>query len=175
IDGRGHVLITDFGLAGIVGQIEGIEARNGTPGYMAPEQLSGKEISAQSDIFGLGIVLYEMFTGKRPYDTSSRSALMRSIEEGMPPAPRSVVRDIDPSVENVILQCLSADPRHRPQSALAVSAALPGGDLLAAALAAGETPSPEMVAASGQKVGLKPNVAVLWLAAVIAGIALFAA
>ena len=174
IDGRGHVLITDFGLAGIVGQIEGVETRNGTPGYMAPEQLSGKEVSAQSDIFALGIVLYEMFTGKRPYETSTRAAWIRSIEEGAPPAPRSIVRDIEPSVENVILQCLSPDPRHRPQSALAVSAALPGGDLLAAALAAGETPSPEMVAASGQKVGLKPNVAMLWLAGVVAGIAVFA-
>lgn len=67
IDGRGQVLITDFGLAGIMGQIEGMEARNGTPGYMAPEQLSGKEVSAQSDIYALGIVLYEMFTGKRPF------------------------------------------------------------------------------------------------------------
>jgi serine/threonine-protein kinase len=174
IDGRGHVLITDFGLAGIIGQIEGIEARNGTPGYMAPEQLSGTEVSAQSDIYALGVVLYEMFTGRRPFNASTRAELVQLVEKGTPPAPRSIVKDIDPAVEGVILRCLSPDPRNRPASALAVSRALPGGDPLAAALAAGETPSPEMVAASGQKVGLKPAVAVSCLVATIIGLAAFA-
>ena len=174
IDGRGHVLITDFGLAAVMGQIEGAEARNGTPGYMAPEQLSGKEVSAQSDIYALGVVLYEMFTGKRPFVAATRAELMKLAEEGTPPAPRTIVKDIDPVVESVILRCLSPDPRTRPQSALAVSAALPGGDPLAAALAAGETPSPEMVAASGQKIGLRPAIAVRWLAAAVAGLAAFA-
>jgi serine/threonine protein kinase len=174
IDGRGHVLITDFGLAGIMGQIEGVEARNGTPGYMAPEQLSGTEVSAQSDIYALGVVLYEMFTGKRPFNASSRAELIKLAEEGMPPTPRSIVKDIDPAVEGVILRCLSPDPRNRPSSALAVSRSLPGGDPLAAALAAGETPSPEMVAASGQNVGLQPAVALSCLAAVLLGLIAFA-
>ncbi|HYL37705.1 MAG TPA: protein kinase [Bryobacteraceae bacterium] len=170
IDGRGHVLITDFGLASVIGQIEGVEARNGTPGYMAPEQLSGKEVSAQSDIYALGVVLYEMFTGKRPFPATSRAELLRLEEEGHPPNPRSIVKDIDPAVENVTLRCLDPDPRNRPSSALAVLGALPGGDPLEAALAAGETPSPEMVAAAGAKVGLKPRVALAWLAATLAGL-----
>ncbi|MBZ5609370.1 MAG: protein kinase [Acidobacteriia bacterium] len=174
IDGRGHVLITDFGLAGLMGQFEGVEARNGTPGYMAPEQLSGKEVSTQSDIYALGVVLYEMFTGKRPYNAATRAELIRMEEEGLPPAPRSIVRDIDPAVENAILRCLEPDPHKRPQSALAVLGALPGGDPLAAALAAGETPSPEMVAAAGANAGLRPRVAVVWLAGVLAGLALLA-
>src|ERR1700682_3015165 len=97
IDGRGHVLITDFGLAGIMGQIEGVEARNGTPGYMAPEQLSGTEVSAQSDIYALGVVLYEMFTGKRPFQASTRAELIKLTEEGMPPPPRKIVKEIDPA------------------------------------------------------------------------------
>ena len=174
IDGRGQVLITDFGLAGLMGQIDGAEARNGTPGYMAPEQLSGKEVSAQSDIYALGVVLYEMFTGKRPFVASTRAELVKLTEEGKPVAPRNIVKEIDPAVENVILRCLSPEPSQRPSSALAVSAALPGGDPLAAALAAGETPSPEMVAASGQKIGLKPWIAVASLAAAIAGLAIWA-
>ncbi len=174
IDGRGHVLITDFGLAGIMGQIEGLEARNGTPGYMAPEQLTGKEVSAQSDIYALGVVLYEMFTGKRPFNASTRADLVRMEEDGQPPAPRTIVKDIDPAVESVILRCLEPDPRKRPQSALAVLGALPGGDPLAAALAAGETPSPEMVAAAGANVGMKPRVAATWFAAVAIGLALVA-
>jgi predicted Ser/Thr protein kinase len=174
IDGRGQVLITDFGLAGIMGQIDGAEARNGTPGYMAPEQLSGKEVSAQSDVYALGVVLYEMFTGKRPFNASTRAELIKQTNEGMPPAPRNIVKEIDPAVESVILQCLSPDPRKRPDSALAVSAALPGGDALAAALAAGETPSPEMVAASGDKAGCKRAMAVGSLAAILAGLAIYA-
>jgi serine/threonine protein kinase len=175
IDGRGQVLITDFGLAGIMGQIDGAEARNGTPGYMAPEQLSGKEVSTLSDVYALGVVLYEMFTGKRPFQAETREELIRLVEKGMPVAPRNIVKEIDPGVENVILQCLSPDPRHRPSSALAVSAALPGGDPLAAALAAGETPSPEMVAASGEKSGCKRAMAIASLAGIIAGLAIYSA
>jgi predicted Ser/Thr protein kinase len=174
IDGRGQVLITDFGLAGIMGQIDGAEARNGTPGYMAPEQLSGKEVSVQSDVYALGVVLYEMFTGKRPFNAATRAELIKQTDEGMPPAPRNIVKEIDPAVENIILQCLSPDPRNRPASALAVSAALPGGDPLAAALAAGETPSPEMVAASGDKAGCKRALAVGSLVGILAGLAIYA-
>src|SRR5262249_60043143 len=70
----------------------------------------------------------------------------------------SVVRDLEPTIERAILRCLEADPAKRPASALAVSAALPGGDQLAAAIAAGETPSPEMVAAAGEQSALQPAV-----------------
>ena len=71
----------------------------------------------------------------------------------------------------MILRCLHPDPRQRPASALAVAAALPGGDPLAAALAAGETPSPDLVAAAGETDGLEPKVAVAWLAAALVLIA----
>ena len=65
IDGNGQVRITDFGLAAIVGQVD--QVRVGTPAYMAPEQLSGKGVSIQSDLYALGLVLYEVFTGRRAY------------------------------------------------------------------------------------------------------------
>lgn len=81
------------------------------------------------------------------------------------------MKDLDPVVERVILRCLETDPAKRPSGALAVAAALPGGDPLAAALAAGETPSPQMVAAAGETTGLAPRIAVASLAAVILGIA----
>ena len=74
----------------------------------------------------------------------------------LPETPSSVVKDIDPVVENAILRCLQKDPALRPSSVRQVAAAFPGGDPLAAALAAGETPSPEMVAASGETEGLRP-------------------
>ncbi len=67
LDGRGQVVVTDFGLAGVAEQIQGNEIRSGTPAYMAPEQLAGKEVSTRSDIYSLGLVLYEVFTGKRAF------------------------------------------------------------------------------------------------------------
>ena len=82
-----------------------------------------------------------------------------------------MVKDLDPIVEKVILRCLEADPSARPATALAVAASLPGGDPLAAALAAGETPSPQLVAASGETAGLRPRTAVICLAGALLGLA----
>jgi len=101
IDGRGQVLILDFGLAAIANQVEGAEVRNGTPAYMAPEQLAGLEVTERSDIYSLGLVLYEMFTGKRAFKTRDRSSV---------PSAASVIKDIDPAIERLIARCL--DP-HR--------------------------------------------------------------
>jgi predicted Ser/Thr protein kinase len=175
LDGRGQVVITDFGLAGLADQIQGAEVRSGTPAYMAPEQLEGKEVSTRSDIFSLGLVLYEVFTGKRafspkPADVSSHGNGHKNDREISRPS--SVVKDLNPVIERVILRCLETEPSARPATVLSVAAALPGGDPLAAALAAGETPSPQLVAASGETAGLRPRAAVACLAALLAGLAL---
>ena len=160
LDGRGQVVVTDFGLAGLVDQIPGSDVRSGTPAYMAPEQLEGKEVNAKSDIYSLGLVLYEIFTGKRAFSVESLPELVRVRSESAPSKPSTLVKDLDPAVERVILRCLEADPANRMSSAMSVAAALPGGDPLAAALAAGETPSPQMVAAAGETTGLAPRVAI---------------
>jgi predicted Ser/Thr protein kinase len=173
LDGRGQVVVTDFGLAGLVEQIPGADVRSGTPAYMSPEQLAGKEVTVKSDIYALGLVLYEIFTGKRAFDIESLPELVRARSESAPSSPSTLVKDLDPAVERVILRCLEADPSLRPSSVLNVAAALPGGDPLAAALAAGETPSPQMVAAAGEAAGLSPRTAVLCLAVAIAGLSLF--
>src|SRR5580698_7642396 len=152
---RGDVVIMDFGLAAIADQLSGAEARNGTPAYMAPEQLKGAEVTSRSDIFALGLVLFELFTGKRPYDAKTVPLLLSQQESGLVTSMTSQFADIDPAVEKTIRRCLDPDPLKRPSSALAVAAALPGGDPLAAALAAGETPSPEMVAAAGKTEGME--------------------
>ena len=170
IDGRGQILITDFGLAGLADQMRGVEVRNGTPAYMAPEQLTGREVSAKSDIYALGLVLYEIFTGKPPFQAQTMAEMVRLREHAKPASPSSVVHDIDPTVERIILKCLEADPRNRPSSAIAVAAALPGGDPLAAALAAGETPSPEMVAAAGETEGMRPRDAALAFGGILLGL-----
>jgi serine/threonine-protein kinase len=153
IDGRGQVRITDFGLAALAAEIPLSDLRSGTPAYMSPEQKAGKEVTTRSDIYSLGLVLHEMFTGKSRKETQS--------------TPSELVKDLDPAVERVILRCLEEDPKRRPASALNVAMALPGGDPMAAALAAGETPSPEMVAASGEKEGFSPRTAVACFAGIV--------
>ncbi|HJQ68421.1 MAG TPA: serine/threonine-protein kinase [Blastocatellia bacterium] len=160
IDGRGRAKITDFGLAGLADEFQGHEVRAGTPAYMAPEQLSGKGVSVKSDIYSLGLVLYEIFTGKKAFEASTLEELIRQHETSEPPSISEHVKEVDPLVERVILKCLEREPAARPASAAKVAAALPGGDPLAAAIAAGETPSPEMVAAAPKKGSLRPAVAV---------------
>jgi serine/threonine protein kinase len=170
LDSHGQVLITDFGLAALAGHVEGAEVRNGTPAYMAPEQLDGKEVTVRSEIYSLGLVLYEIFTGKRPFESATLADLVRTRNESTPANPSTLVRDLDQAVERVILRCMERDPLLRPSTALAVAAALPGGDPLAAALAAGETPSPQMVAAAGDAVGLSPRIGLSCLAFIVLGL-----
>jgi serine/threonine-protein kinase len=166
LDGTGHVRIADFGLAGLSGEA----LRAGTPAYMAPEQLAGHDVTARSDIYALGLVLYEIFTGRRALEGDNLAELVRRREQAEILPPSAITRELSPEVDRAIMRCLSADPAARPASALSVSAALPGGDPLAAALAAGETPSPEMVAAAGESVGLSRRTGVALLAFVIVAV-----
>ena len=164
---RGDVVIMDFGLAAIADQLSAAEARNGTPAYMAPEQLRGAEVTVKSDIYALGLVLYELFTGKRPFDANTVQAMLRQQESAQLTSMTSIAADIDPGVEKAIRRCLDPDPARRPPNVLSVAAALPGGDPLAAALAAGEMPSPELVASAGKLEGLAPRYSVPCLIAIM--------
>ncbi len=171
LDGRGRAVMTDFGLANLADRIQGYDIRSGTPAYMAPEQLEGREVTVRSDIYSLGLVLYEVFTGKRAFAADKTPASARQRDPQSITSPSTLVKDLDPAVERVIMRCLETDPADRPSGALAVAAALPGSDPLAAALAAGETPSPQMVAAAGESTGLSPRIAMASLAAVLLGLA----
>jgi eukaryotic-like serine/threonine-protein kinase len=173
IDGRGRAKITDFGLAGLSDEFKGNEVRAGTPAYMAPEQLAGKEVTVKSDIYSLGLVLYEIFTGKKAFEASTLEDIIKQRETSAPPSLSDHVKEIDPLVERVILRCLERDPAGRPASAAQVAAALPGADPLAAAIAAGETPSPEMVAAAPKEGALRPAAAIACLSAIIILLAFF--
>jgi serine/threonine-protein kinase len=135
---------------------------------MAPEQLEGKEQTVRTDIYSLGLVLYELFTGKKAFEAATFGDLIKlRRSDTTPTSPTSIVKDLDPIIEKIIDRCIQKDLPQRPSSALQVAAAFPGGDPLAAALAAGETPSPEMVAASGETEGLRPVVAWVLLVGVI--------
>jgi protein kinase-like protein len=168
IDGRGRVRITDFGLAASVEELVHDGTVSGTPAYMAPEQLAGGAASIQSDIYALGLVLYELFTGKRAFDSHDPAEIRRLQTDSSPKSPSSLTPDIEPAVERVVMRCLEREPRERPTSAYAVLGALPGGDPLAAALAAGETPSPELVANARVEGSVKPAVAIACVLFVVA-------
>ncbi len=168
VDEHGNVRITDFGIAALAEEVDGREAMSGTPAYMSPEQLEGNELTVRSDLYSLGLVLYEIFTGKRAFEAANLQELMRlRRSDTTPTSPSQLIPDLDPLVERVILRCLERETDKRPASALQIAAALPGGDPLAAALAAGETPSPEMVAAAPKVGGLRPAVAISLLTSLL--------
>jgi len=168
IDSHGEVRIMDFGLAAIADQLDTNDAFSGTPAYMAPEQLAGKEATRQSDLYALGLVLYELFTGKPPFAGKDLQELQRQRAETPKTTPSTLIPDISPRLESAILRCLEPEPNLRPASALEVAVSLPGGDPLAEALAAGETPSPDLLAASGPREALRPQAAIALLACVAA-------
>jgi serine/threonine-protein kinase len=179
LDGEGNVRITDFGLAlrhssgqGVVGESDATLA--GTPQYMAPEQFAGGRDTIQSDLYALGLVLFEIFTGRRAFEAKTLHELRQQHESGAA-TPSSVVRDLDPAVERIIMRCLERDPDRRPRSALAVAAALPGANPLAEALAAGETPSPELVATAAEREALPVLRGLAGLAWIVVGLAACAA
>jgi serine/threonine-protein kinase len=172
IDGRGRVRVTDFGLAGLAEELDARRERAGTPAYMAPEQLEDGKVSVRSDIFALGLVLHEVFTGRRAHDTTDVAELKRLHSSGSFTTPSSGTQAMDSTVERIIDRCLERDPQQRPQSVYAVLGALPGGDPLAAALAAGETPSPELVANARGAGGLRPPIAIGLFAALLVSMAI---
>src|SRR5262245_9436755 len=128
-----RVVVTDFGLAHLVGDASGITNEGitvtgdvpGTPEYMSPEQIEGGVLTPASDIYALGIVIYEMVTGQRPFaaDTPIASALKRVVEPA-PKSPRELRPDLPASWERTILRCLSRRPEHRFADATEIVRAL---------------------------------------------------
>jgi predicted Ser/Thr protein kinase len=166
IDGRGRARLADFGLAVALAE-PGRFAFAGTPAYMSPEQLSGGGLTPRADLYGFGLIVYEMLSGRRFYEARTLEELGVQHRESKNTRLASVARDADPRLERVIQQCLEENPESRPSSARSVLAMLPGGDPLEAAVAAGETPSPEAVAAAARVGDLSPAAAWSALAGVI--------
>jgi tetratricopeptide (TPR) repeat protein/predicted Ser/Thr protein kinase len=119
VDKRGRILVMDFGIARSAG-VAGMTmtgALVGTPDYMSPEQVRGDHVDARSDLFSLGIIYYELLTGKKPYSEGSAESAMfrRTIERAKPP------QEMDPQVprylSEVVAKCLETDVRHRYQTA----------------------------------------------------------
>ncbi len=120
----GTVKLADFGLAAAVADLNADEFGAGTVLYMAPEQLAGRDVTVRSDLFALGLILYELLTGHRPFPGTTRQELLRQHAEA-PPRPSELVDRLDPVLEKAILWCLEHDPKKRPASAREVRDALP--------------------------------------------------
>jgi serine/threonine protein kinase len=115
IDKNGQPYLTDFGIAKIVEGSLNLtgSAIIGTPAYMSPEQGQGIPVDNRSDIYSLGVMLYEMVTGRRPFDADTPMAvLIKHIQDPLPP-PSSIVKDIPPRLEQAILKSLAKDRKDR--------------------------------------------------------------
>jgi serine/threonine protein kinase/tetratricopeptide (TPR) repeat protein len=140
-----RAVITDFGLAhGVTGNMASLTGSLdvvGTPAYMSPEQLEGKEITGATDTYALGVVMYEMLTGERPFagGTVISTALKRLTEPA--PSPRKIVQELDPQWEAVVMRCLERDPERRFATTLDVAKALQGEQVSAPAALPAARPS----------------------------------
>jgi len=130
----GQVKVLDFGLAKLVqsepgaasSELATVEAvtghgvRLGTPAYMSPEQVEGRAVTARTDVFSFGAVLYEMLTGQRPFDGASEASLLSAILRDTPAPVRTLRPDVDARLETLVDRCLEKDAETRPASAAAL-------------------------------------------------------
>jgi serine/threonine protein kinase/tetratricopeptide (TPR) repeat protein len=119
IDKDGNARIMDFGIARLVG-VKGITGGNvmiGTPGYMSPEQVEGKEADAGTDLYSLGIVLFEMLTGRLPFEGETPLSIAVKQKSETPPNPRTLNPQIPEDLDRIILKCLEKPREKRYRSA----------------------------------------------------------
>ncbi len=119
----GIVQIMDFGLAKLAGtsRLTKLGSTVGTLGYMSPEQVQGLEADHRSDIFSLGVLLYEMIAGRSPFNGEHESAILYEIVNVDVPPMVSVKPELDPSLDAIVLECLEKDPSERYQSVAEVA------------------------------------------------------
>jgi serine/threonine protein kinase/ABC-type sugar transport system substrate-binding protein len=118
LDDDGNTYLTDFGLAKILGKEADITHSGnvvGTPAYMSPEQLKGDTLDHRADIYGLGIILYQMLTNQRPFEGDSAnvvSLIYKQLEQ-MPVSPSKVDPNITPEIDGIVIKALQKDPERR--------------------------------------------------------------
>src|SRR5262249_10160323 len=120
----GQIKLGDFGIARFATQVSGSASLIGTPAYLSPEQIKGEMQDHRSDIFSVGIVLYQLATGVRPFDGSSVAAVCAQIVALEPLAPSRHNPALPPEFDRIVMRCLAKDPAYRYASGEARAASL---------------------------------------------------
>ena len=121
---EGHIKLGDFGIARYATQLSGTGKLVGTPAYLSPEQIKGEAQDHRSDIFSLGIILYQMATGVRPFDGSSVTAVCAQIVAAEPPPPSRHNPQLPKEFDRILMRCLAKDPNARYASGESLAASL---------------------------------------------------
>src|SRR5271167_3799384 len=190
---RGQVKVLDFGLAKLWARTKGdvqpdaatavsqaqltsLGSAVGTAAYMSPEQARGEELDARTDLFSLGVVLYEMSTGRRAFDGNTSAVIFHAILEGMPTAPRALNPALPPKLDEIINKALDKDLETRYQSAAEIrgdlkrlkremDSARTAGATAARDSASSAAAAPRAATASGQAASM-PRTRLRWMAPV---------
>jgi len=120
----GQIKLGDFGIARFATQVSGAASLIGTPAYLSPEQIKGEPQDHRSDIFSVGIVLYQLTTGVRPFDGSSVAAVCAQIVAKQPPAPSHYNPTLPPEFDRIVMRCLAKNPGDRYASGESLAASL---------------------------------------------------
>jgi len=129
VEPSGVLKVMDFGIARLANRSkdEGLTKEGmsiGTPDYMSPEQLSGMELDARSDLYSAGVVLFECLTRRLPFEAATTYALIAKQLEGTPPDPRALNPDVPEALAQVILKAMAKEPADRFQTAAQMHDAL---------------------------------------------------
>jgi serine/threonine-protein kinase len=117
----GRVKLMDFGMARLASFDSKATPLAGTPAYWCPEQIVGKPQDARSDLFSLGIVLYEMVTGQRPFDADSLQGICSRVLSSTPLPPSNANRSVPVGFDGLVARCLAKDPAARYATAEALA------------------------------------------------------
>jgi serine/threonine protein kinase len=161
LDTRGRIRIADFGLASLVEDRPERNVMQGTPAYMAPEQLGAMEVSIQTDLYALGLILYKLLTGRPAFAAKTVHELLRMRMDSAPPRPSALVNGIVPAVDAIVVRCLAPDSSARPTSAREVAVELAHGTTqgyaaaLVVAVASSKLDRAALAAKAGSEVALR--------------------